>query len=157
MIKEFRTIVVVSPFADGTYWYLRENLRWLSAAGEEYVVPRGFVTDFASIPRPFWWLLPKWARYGSASIVHDFNYWEQKYDRKTADRAMVEGMKDLNVGGVTRAMIYFFLRLFGGFAWRNNRKKNEAGFIRVIVDFPTDPSETWKRYQNSLKQKEPPI
>lgn len=150
MIKEFKSILVVSPFADGTYWYLREDLRWLSAANEEYVVPKGFVTDFASIPRPLWWLFPKWARYGNAAVVHDFNYWTQECDRKTADRAMAEGMQDLGVGKLTRSIMYFFLRIFGGFAWRSNRKKREAGKIRVITEFPSDPLLTWDDYQKTL-------
>lgn len=153
VVKEFKSILVASPFADGKYWYLREDLRWVSASGEEYVVPSGFVTDFASIPRPLWSLLPKWARYGNAAVVHDFNYWVQKHDRKTADRAMVEGMKDLGVGALARNIIYFFLRLFGGFAWRRNKKKREAGKIRVITEYPSDPLQTWKKYEQSLYHK----
>ncbi len=152
LIREFKTILVASPFADGSYWYLRNDLHWLSASGEEFVVPTGFVTDFASIPRPFWWLLPKWARYGNAAVVHDFNYWEQKIDRKAADRAMVEGMQDLSVGKLTRTIIYFFLRVFGGFAWRKNRKRRETGEIRVITEFPSDPRLTWQSYRNMLRE-----
>lgn len=155
LIREFKNILVASPFADGYYWYLRDNLRWLSAAGAEYIVPAGFVTDFASIPRPFWWLLPKWARYGNAAVIHDFNYWEQKIDRKTADRAMVEGMQDLDVGKLTRSLIYFFLRVFGSFAWRDNRKRREAGEIRIITEFPTDPLLTWQSYRNMLQETPP--
>lgn len=147
--QEFKSFLVVSPFADGTYWYLREELRWLSASGEEHVVPRGFVTDFASIPRPLWWLLPKWARYGNAAVVHDFNYWEQRKSRKAADRAMVEGMRDLGVGKLTRNSIYFFLRMFGGFAWRGNGKRRNAGRIRVITAFPSNPHQTWENYEKS--------
>ena len=140
---------MVSPFAEGNYWYLREDLRWHSAAGEDYVVPKGFVTDFASIPRPFWWLLPKWARYGNAAVVHDFNYWMQNCDRKTADRAMAEGMRDLGVGRMTRGTMYFFLRIFGGLAWRNNRKRRETGKIRVITEFPLNPTQTWEEYEKT--------
>jgi hypothetical protein len=150
MFKVFQTILIVSPFADGTYWYLRADLRWLAASGEQYVVPRGFVTDFASIPRPLWWLLPKWAKYGNAAIVHDFCYWDQTNDRKTADQAIAEGMKDLGVCWLTRKTIYVFLRLGGAFAWRKNRRHKAAGKIRVIDDFPTSPLLTWKDYQQEL-------
>jgi len=148
--QEFKSILVVSPFADGEYWYLREDLLWDSKTGEEYVVPNGFVTDFASIPRPLWSILPRWARYGNAAVVHDFSYWFQKHDRKTADLAMVEGMKDLGVGALARNSIYLFLRIFGGFAWRGNRKKREAGTIRVISEYPSNPLETWENYQKRV-------
>jgi hypothetical protein len=33
-----------------------------------------FVTDFASVPRPFWFFIAPWGRHGRAAIVHDFVY-----------------------------------------------------------------------------------
>ena len=154
VIKEFKSILVASPFADGKYWYLREDLRWSSISGDQHIVPKGFVTDFASIPRPLWSLLPKWARYGNAAVVHDYNYWVQEHDRKAADSAMVEGMRDLGVGALTRGTIYFFLRVFGGWAWRGNRKKREAGKVRVISEYPTNPLETWQSFQERMASPE---
>jgi hypothetical protein len=147
MFKLFRNALVASPFGDGTYWYLREDLRWLASGGIEYVVPRGFVTDFASVPRPLWWLFPRWAKYGNAAIVHDFLYWDQKEDRQTADRRIVEGMKDLRVSPVTRKLIYWALRIGGIFAWRANTRTRKSGRKRVITTFPSDPRETWDEYQ----------
>ena len=40
-----------------------------------------FMTDFASIPRPLWSILPQWGRYGNAAVVHDFGYWTQTRPR----------------------------------------------------------------------------
>jgi len=72
-----------------------------------YVEPGvGFVTDFASIPRPLWWLLPKWGKYGKAAVIHDYLYRHKTYDvktslggslrvpigRKRADQIMLEAM-----------------------------------------------------------------
>jgi hypothetical protein len=37
-------------------------------------VPPGFVTDFASVPRPVWFWIAPWGRHGRAAIVHDFLY-----------------------------------------------------------------------------------
>lgn len=151
--EEFKSILIVSPFADGLYWYLREDLVWVSVSGEEHVVPKGFVTDFASIPRPLWAVLPKWARYGNAAVVHDFIYWMQYRDRKAADLAMVEAMKDLGVGNLTRRMIYFSLRLLGWRAWNENKKNREAGMVRVITEYPSDPLDTWKTFQGKMNSK----
>lgn len=151
MFKVFRDVLVVSPFADGTYWYLREDFRWISASEEEYVVPRGFVTDFASIPRPLWWLLPKWAQYGNAAVVHDFCYWDQQHDRKTADHAIAEGMVDMGVGWLTRKTIYVFLRLGGAFAWWDNKRRKASGEIRIIPYFPSRPTQTWKNFRRELQ------
>lgn len=38
----------------------------------EIIVPEDFETDFATIPRPFRWLLPKMGRYSWAAVVHDY-------------------------------------------------------------------------------------
>ena len=37
-------------------------------------IPEGFETDYASIPRGFWGLLPPFGKYLRAAIVHDFLY-----------------------------------------------------------------------------------
>jgi Protein of unknown function (DUF1353) len=43
-------------------------------ASEVVTVPPNFVTDFASVPRPFWFVISPWGRHGRAAIVHDFLY-----------------------------------------------------------------------------------
>jgi len=35
-------------------------------------VPKGFITDGASIPRGLWWLFPPVGRYFKAAVVHDY-------------------------------------------------------------------------------------
>jgi hypothetical protein len=37
-------------------------------------VPAGLVTDFASVPRPFWFWVAPWGRHGRAALVHDHLY-----------------------------------------------------------------------------------
>lgn len=37
-------------------------------------VPTGLVTDFASVPRPFWFWVAPWGRHGRAAVVHDHLY-----------------------------------------------------------------------------------
>jgi Protein of unknown function (DUF1353) len=41
---------------------------------EVATAPPGFKTDFASVPRPFWFWIAPWGRHGRAAIVHDFLY-----------------------------------------------------------------------------------
>src|SRR5947207_14425957 len=112
-LRVFESIVVASPFADGVYWYLRAPLRWRAFDGTEISVPAGFVTDFASIPRPLWSILPKWEKYGPAAVVHDFLYWDQGRSRKQADRYILEAMKDGRVSFARRWSIYGAVRAFG--------------------------------------------
>ncbi len=58
-------------------WELREPLSYsLGEAAESEIVnvPPRFKTDFASVPRPFWFWISPWGRHGRAAILHDFLY-----------------------------------------------------------------------------------
>ena len=35
-------------------------------------VPKGFVTDGASVPRFLWWLFPPVGRYFTSAVIHDY-------------------------------------------------------------------------------------
>jgi hypothetical protein len=143
----FRSELVVSPFGDGTFWYLRAPLRWFGLKGREIMVPSGFVTDFASVPRPIWWLFPRWAKYGNASVVHDWLYWTQPFDRQAADRAIFEGMRDMKVDPRSAKTIFLALRAFGWIAWKSNARARKAGRKRCIDQYPSDPLTTWAEYE----------
>lgn len=76
--------------------------------GEEAKVniPRGYLTDGASVPRIFWSVVPPWGIYGAAAIIHDFlcEYLVilvdgklQKISRKEADQIFVAAMRELRV------------------------------------------------------------
>lgn len=125
----------------------------IPAAHMKGTVPAGFVTDFASIPRGAWVLLPRYARYGPAAIVHDYLYWTQPCTRSEADIALREAMREAKVGGLTRETIYRSVQVGGGFAWRANEREQKQGLPRVI---PPDriekiPSDvTWEEYRKTL-------
>jgi hypothetical protein len=73
VILQFKNFVKVSSFADGENWFLVEDLHYeIRDTGKIVIVPKGFVTDFASIPRPFWSIVPTWGKYGPPAVVHDY-------------------------------------------------------------------------------------
>jgi hypothetical protein len=151
--REFKTIPQLSPFADGNYWYMLQDLEWLSADTHTVVIPIGFVTDFASIPRPIWWLLPKWGKYGLPGVLHDYLYWSQHVNRKTADGYLREAMADLKVPMWQKQVIWAAVRAFGGVAWSNNFKARSSGHLACVPEdkFPTQATETWEECQRRLK------
>lgn len=58
-------------------WTLLQPLsyRLVDTESSEVVnVPTGLVTDFASVPRPFWFWVAPWGRHGRAALVHDHLY-----------------------------------------------------------------------------------
>jgi hypothetical protein len=154
-MSRFTNILVVSPYPDGKTWYLRSDFgfdRGKEGSGDTITVPIGFSTDFASIPRIFWTVLPKWGKYGNAAVVHDYLYYRQelnaaKLPRKTADDILLEGMIVLNVVPWQRFVIYHAVRWFGFFAWYSNRKMKEAGYRKIAASAPeksVDMPTHWK-------------
>jgi hypothetical protein len=62
--------VVVTPL-DARRWQLLEPLRYIGQS-DEFLVPEGYVTDFASVPRIAVWLVPTYGRYTAPAILHDY-------------------------------------------------------------------------------------
>jgi len=79
------------------------------------VVPIGFPTDLASIPRPLWVLFPPTGSYGKAAIIHDYLLKEGKRSRKECDDIFLEAMKVDNVCLPTRSLIYTGVRFYNIF------------------------------------------
>jgi hypothetical protein len=79
-------------------------------------VPKGFITDGASIPRIFWSLLGPFGPYFQAAIVHDYLYSDrnQSITRDTADHIFKEAMFNSGLDWPRREAIYHAVRIFGG-------------------------------------------
>lgn len=143
-MSRFTSTLLVSPLADGRTWVLRQEFGYDVGAEDSkdrINVPVGFQTDFASIPRPLWIILPKWGKYGNASVIHDWLYWEGELNRSrsAADGVLLEGMVVLNVNFLVRYAIYLAVRIFGGLAWYRNRADRNDGFHRVLKTIPVKP------------------
>jgi len=129
--------MVVSPTADGKYWVLKEPLIYQHPETEQQVViPKGFVTDLASVPRAFWIALPPCEKYTPATVLHDYLYWVQdsSCDRECADKTLLLAMKEAGVGWTTRNSIYTGVRLGGESAWNKNAERKKAGEVRIIPE-----------------------
>jgi hypothetical protein len=92
--------------------------RDLDGDGLHVIVPAGFETDFASIPRMFWPLLPHDGPWAQASVVHDYLYERGTCSRFLADAIFRDAMAALGVPWYRRVPMYYAVRLFGGLAKR---------------------------------------
>lgn len=134
-MSRFTDVLLVSPLADGKTWVIRRGFGYeigAEGSGDTVDVAVGFQTDFASIPRLLWAFLPKWGRYGNASVIHDWLYWTQTRARAEADAIFLEGMEVLEVGAFKRGLMYRAVRALGGIAWVRNSADRAAGFDRVL-------------------------
>lgn len=142
-MSQFTKSLVVTPLADGNTWVLREEFAYYVGRnpGDNLVtVPRGFVTDFATVPAFLRWYVNNWGMHGNAAVIHDWLYWEQTarsgYNREEADQILLDGMVVLGVGSLRRNLIFWAVRLFGWWAWRRNRWDRKDGFERVLDKLP---------------------
>src|SRR5262249_35478592 len=55
---------------DDNHWRVLKEFSYRGFR-ECFVVPAGERTDFASVPRPFVWFIPRYGRYTKAAILHD--------------------------------------------------------------------------------------
>jgi len=89
-------------------------------------VKKGFVYDGASIPRLFWSLIgsPFTGTHTRAAFIHDALYAGEIYDRKTCDWIFLQILQQHGCSWIKRNILYFAVRTFGGFVWRNHTEKN---------------------------------
>lgn len=104
---------------DGRWWRVAAEFRYDSAvAGCRFIIPEGFVTDLASVPRlPLAWLLAgDTAR--KAGLVHDFAYSVHlPGDRELADRVFREAMAVEGVPAWRRWVMWAAVRACGRSRW----------------------------------------
>lgn len=103
-------------------WKLYDDFIFI-VDGTQYIIPTGFETDLASTDWPVTLFVPRWGRYGVGSIVHDFCYRTQLFDRKKCDDVFREIMKLYNTRKWEEVAIYYSVRLLG-FSSYNKYKLN---------------------------------
>ncbi len=123
-MNSFKTDLIVVPLADGRRWRLHEGFTYRRTRKGEWIiiqVPAGFVTDFASVPKVFHSILPAWGRYGKAAVIHDYMYQDTDspwLTRKMADELFYGAMLVSGTKPWKAKVMYWAVRLFGGFAWQ---------------------------------------
>ena len=127
-MSSFTTPLRLEALDDGRRFRVIEPFRYFPGElheGEPIVVPAGFETDFASVPRGLWNLFPPWGRYGKAAVVHDYLYKQQLGTRAAADRIFREAMAVLDVPAWKRWLMWSGVRAFGWIAWRHHKGEEE--------------------------------
>lgn len=147
---------ILVPFGDSLHWVLFKELTYIIGdTKEKIIVPRGFVTDLASIPdglAPFG--LKANSQYTRAAIVHDYLYWIQTCTKQQADNIFLIAMKESDVTSWKSLVIHLGVDKFGGFSWESNKKARSAGAIRILPEdkWNWNPNSSWPEYQKTLQQ-----
>ena len=100
---------------------LEQPLQYESEKIGRVVVPAGFETDFASVPRlpVMYWLTGDTAH--EAAVVHDYLYSTGIVSRSTADAVFLEAMAAMNVPSWRRVAMWIAVRAFGWSSYASSR------------------------------------
>lgn len=111
---------------DGFRMTVLERFRYCMESGECVVVAGGFETDFASVPRLFWTLLPASGPHNRAAVVHDWLYARRRIEtaegrtrkplRRECDWIFLEALADCGIGWLVRNVMWLAVRSPAG-AW----------------------------------------
>jgi hypothetical protein len=129
-MSTFTTPLQVECLDDGRHYRLLAEFDFASEVLERIIrVPFGFVTDFASVPRVLWALIPPTGRYSKAAVIHDLAYQCPEMitpiiTRLQGDRLLLEGMCALRTGWLTRWLIFWGVRAGGWPTWNGYRRQD---------------------------------
>ncbi|MBF6071205.1 DUF1353 domain-containing protein [Nocardia farcinica] len=100
---------------DGTFWRLAQPLVYRGAS-QEFTVPAGFRTDFASVPRALVWLIPRYGAYTRAAILHDYLRAGAVVRAADADGIFRRSLREFGVSVPRRWMMWAAVRVGSGLA-----------------------------------------
>ncbi|MDP9069226.1 MAG: DUF1353 domain-containing protein [Actinomycetota bacterium] len=94
--------------ADAETFFLEESFRFVKPASDPIEVPRGNVTDLASVPSLLTWLVPRYGRHSLPALLHDHliepgTSWEE---REAADSVFRDTMEQTQVPFVRRWLMW---------------------------------------------------
>lgn len=119
--------------------------------GYRITVPKGFITDGASVPDILKPIYNPFGRYFPAAVVHDYLY--SKYNdiginRTLADKIFNFIMKELKIDRSTRRKFYLAVRCFGEMSWKK-KLLNEGYKDQALID-RTDEAKVYYKYWNQI-------
>jgi hypothetical protein len=112
-VSSFTEPLTVTKIGTRTWQVEREFTYYIGQENSNnfIVVPKGFITDFASIPFIFWSILPPDGEYTQAAVLHDYCC-SHGWLKSTADFIFYEAMGVLGVPSWKKSVMFFAVRLF---------------------------------------------
>jgi len=137
------TVVDVEEIeGDESRWRLLKEIDYRGNR-QEFQVPVGETTDFASVPKLFVWFLPRYGKYTKAAVLHD-HLWSKEIEKGTITRLEADGlfrqaMRELGVAFLRRWIMWAAVR-WGALTKKDARKDWWKESWRVLlVSLPALP------------------
>jgi len=132
-------LVVEPTFLPRTFTTIGKNVHVMSEPLKvsfkelpSIVVPAGFITDLASIPKPLQSIESKTGPSMAPAILHDYLYWYQPCTKDEADAVFYVAMLSMDVGRVVTPAIFQAVSDFGS-AYDDNRARRRFGEKRTFT------------------------
>lgn len=118
-LKDFKEFELQEDF----HFYFKDNIKLeglgypcsLDKEVHYIVVPKGFCTDFGSVPQLFQGIISPVGNASKAYVLHDFLCVlarEGRISRASADRIFKDALKQVNVKPLMREILYKAVRLY---------------------------------------------
>jgi hypothetical protein len=133
-------IVSVKKAKHKRLFVLQEPLICIDDLGRTWVVPKGFATDFASIPALGRAFIDKAHQNAYAAVLHDYLYETQPLKRRECDKLFEEALAspDCNTGPATRWLMYKAVRSGGWRSWQNVKNQLNSPPAMEIKNMAND-------------------
>ena len=79
----------------------------------KFTIPKGFTTDFASVPQIFWGLLPAHCNAAMPSVIHDYTCQFAILPRPQCDAVFLELLKTSGMKKWQYNLMFMYVRVFG--------------------------------------------
>lgn len=110
---------------------------------EVIVIPKGYIFDWSSIPRPLWSLFPpsySQSRYGSLAHDYLYSHLHHHYSKDFADRLFRAFMHHFKAPTYVEVLFYNAVKYFGRGGWTQREKPNAHSHWKHVyekVDYHT--------------------
>lgn len=112
-------------------WVVLADTTYTSLSGASFTIPRGFITDLASIPKPAQAVMSIDDETRMPAALHDWLYCNQQLPRSEADALLLEALERAGSWWLKRRTIWSAVRT-GGWVYFNRRDGLTAEDFAVI-------------------------
>lgn len=158
-------IEIIEKTEHGDIFRLLKSLPF-NFKGKKFTVPKGFLSDGMSVPAFLWAIVSPRIdpRTLCGAIAHDYIYREQPdgWTRKEADKMLYAIIRADGLSWMRSQRVYWGVRLFGGVAWRENRKAIIKEYLyrflnskerEKLTSFSTDNKKETRKWKHITRIK----
>ena len=107
-MTEYPIIHLVKSIVKYDFFLLIEDCKY-----GEIIIPKGFYTDFATVPKILWWLIPPHCKAAMPAVVHDYTCQYAIWPRNKCDAVFMQLLKETKMPKWQYYTMFLFVRAFG--------------------------------------------